>query len=154
MNISSDINLIGGNQIEIVYVRPPMNTMDHISSAENADTVLRKHINHGQLDLRESFWVILLTNANRVLAVSETARGTSRAVLTNPKYIFQLALLTNASAIILAHNHPSGKLQFSKRDITETKKIKRLAMLMDVTVLDHIIFTSDSFVSMKEEEMM
>ncbi|KGL59149.1 JAB domain-containing protein [Polaribacter sp. Hel1_85] len=150
MNLPSN-ELLGSSQIEIHYKRPPLSESEHITCAENVDTLLRKYINHNQLDFRECFWVILLTNANRVLAVSETSQGTSRGVLTNTKYIFQLALLTNASAIIVAHNHPSGNLNFSERDISETKKIKRLATLMDISLLDHIVITSESFVSMAEE---
>ncbi|MCP4181184.1 MAG: JAB domain-containing protein [bacterium] len=143
--------LFGSSEIEIYYKRPHLNQMHHISCAENVDEILRKYINSKQLDLRECFWVLLLTNANRVLAISEVATGTSIGVQTNPKYIFQLALLTNASAIIVAHNHPSGNLNFSKRDISETKKIKRLAKLMDITLLDHIIITSESFISFAQE---
>jgi len=143
--------LLGSSKIKIHYKRPHLNQMHRISSAYDADTILRKYINLKQLDLRECFWVMLLTNANRVLAISEVATGTSRGVQTNPKYIFQLALLTNASAIIVAHNHPSGNLNFSKRDISETKKLQRLAKLMDITLLDHIIITSESFVSFVEE---
>lgn len=143
--------LLGSSKIEIHYKRPHLNQMYHISCAEDADTILRKCINPQQLDLRESFWVILLTNANRVLATSEVATGTSRGVQTNPKYIFQLALLTNASAIIVAHNHPSGNLTISLRDKKETKKLQRLAKLMDITLLDHIIITSESFVSFAQE---
>ena len=153
MNLPST-ELLGSSHIEIHYKRPPISERVHITCAENVDTILRKYINQYQLDLREFFWVILLTNANRVLAISETSQGTSRGVLTNPKYIFQLALLTNASAIIIAHNHPSGNLQFSERDIKETKKIKQLAALMDISLLDHIVITSESFASMvKENEL-
>ncbi|MCI2230325.1 JAB domain-containing protein [Polaribacter sp. MSW13] len=152
MKTLPSIELLGSSYIEIHYQRPHQQEMHHISCAKDADEILRKYINPKQLDLRECFWVILLTNANRVLSVSEISQGTSRGVLTNPKYIFQLALLTNASAIIVAHNHPSGNLNFSKRDISETKKIKRLATLMDITLLDHIIITSESFVSMAEED--
>ena len=143
--------LLGSSKIEIHYRRPPLDTMEHITCAENADTILRKHINLNQLDFRECFCVILLNNFNRVLGISEVATGTSKGVQTNPKYIFQLALLTNASAIIVAHNHPSGNLKMSERDIKETKKIKRLAQLMEITLLDHIIITSESFVSMAQE---
>ena len=143
--------LLRCSKIEIHYKRAPADQMHYISNCKRADTVLRKYINCNQLDLRECFWVILLTNANRVLAVSETGQGTSTAVMSNIKYIFQLVLLTNASALILAHNHPSGKLQFSQKDIVETKKIKRLASLMEVSLLDHIIITSETYHSMFEE---
>ena len=146
--------LLGSSKIEIHFKRPPIFEMHYINSVENAVSILRKYINPKVLDLRECFWVILLTNANRVLAISEVATGTSRGVQTNPKYIFQLALLTNASAIIVAHNHPSGTLIISEKDIKETKKLKQLATLMDITLLDHIIITSESFVSMARENIV
>ena len=148
------IELLGSSKIEIHYKRPYFKKMYHICSAKDADVILRKYINVQQLDLKESFWVILLTNANRVLAVAETAQGTTTSVLTNTKYIFQLALLTNASAMILAHTHPSGNLDFSVRDIKETKKIQQLAKIMEVTLLDHIVLSSESFNSMVQEDIL
>jgi DNA repair protein RadC len=96
--------------------------MCHITSAEDANRCIRLFANLKQLDLRECFWVILLTNANRVLEVAEVATGTTRGVQSNPKYIFQLALLVNASAIIVAHSHPSGTLNISANDLRETKR--------------------------------
>ena len=142
------------SEVEIHYARKILGETRYIHSANDANNILRKYINQNQLDLRESFWVLLLTNANQVVAISETARGTSRGTPVNAKYIFQLALLTNASAIILAHNHPSGKLAISHSDIEETKKIKKLARMMEMTLLDHIIITSESFISMKEENKL
>lgn len=146
--------LLGSSIIEVHYQRPHLKDLFHITCAEDAEDVLRNHINPKQIDLRECFWVILLSNANRVLGLSEVACGTSKGVQTNTKYIFQLALLTNASAIIIAHNHPSGNLTMSHRDIEETKKIKQLAEMMDVTLLDHIIITSESYVSMMKEDKL
>ena len=125
--------------------------MYNITCADDANYILRQHINLKQLDLRECFWVILLTNANRVLGISEVASGTTLGVQVNPKYIFQLALLLNSSAIIVAHGHPSGKLEFSKSDIEQTKKLQQLAHIMDITLLDHLIITSESFVSLAQE---
>ena len=153
-NTLPSTELLGSSKIEIHYKRPCFNKMNHISCAEDADEILRKHINLKQLDLRECFWVVLLSNSNRVLGISEIAQGSTRGVQTNPKYLFQLALLTNASAIIIAHNHPSGNLKISQRDIKETKKIKRLAQLMEITLLDHIIISSESFASMVQENKL
>jgi len=146
--------LLGSSKIEIHYQRPHLEDMYHIKCAGDANTVLRKYVNIKQLDLRESFWVILLTNSNRVLALSEVATGTSKAVIPNAKYIFQLALLTNACAIIIAHNHPSGNLNISKADIRETKKIISLGEALEVSLLDHLIITSESFVSIMNEEKL
>ena len=151
MNTLPSTELLGSSKIELHYQRPHFNDMLYISSAEDANTLLRTYINPQQLDLRECFWVILLSNANRVLGISEVAQGSSRGVQTNIKYIFQLSLLTNSSALILAHNHPSGTLKFSKSDISETKKIKRLGATMEMTLLDHIVITSESFASMAQE---
>lgn len=146
--------LLGSSKIEIYYQRPYLHDMFHITCAEDAESILRKYINPKHVDLRECFWVILLSNANRVLGLSEVACGTTKGVQTNIKYIFQLALLTNASAFIIAHNHPSGNLNMSHRDIEETQKIKRLSEMMDITLLDHIIITSESFVSMMNENKL
>ena len=146
--------LLGSSQIEIHYQRPHLSEMYHITGVRSAVKLLRQYMNPKQMDLRESFWVILLSNANRVLGISEVAQGTSNSVQVNIKYIFQLALLTASNAIILAHNHPSGNVNVSKRDISETRKIQKLAKIMDVTVLDHIIITSESYTSFVEEDLL
>ena len=125
--------------------------MYHVSCPEDADRILRNYINKEQLDLIECFWVILLTNANRVLGISEVGRGTTLGVQTNPKYIFQTVLMVNAASIIVAHNHPSGNLAVSSNDVRETKKLRELARLMDITLLDHLIITSESFLSFSKE---
>lgn len=153
-NNLSSTELLGSSKIEIHYQRPCLDDMVTITCAEDAQGLLRKYIHPKHMDLRECFWVILLSNANGVLGISEVACGTSKGVQTNIKYIFQLALLTNSSAIIIAHNHPSGTLNMSNRDIQETKKIKRLSELMDITLLDHIILTSESYVSMEQENKL
>lgn len=143
--------LLGSSKIEIHYKRPSFQDMFYIASVTDANDILRKYINAQQIDLRECFWVILLTNANRVLGISEVACGTTTAVQPNPKYIMQLAVLLNASAIIVAHSHPSGRLSISDEDIRATKKLKQLANLMDITLLDHLIITSESFLSFAKE---
>jgi len=143
--------LLGSSIVQIHYKRPYFQEMLCVANAEDANEVLRKYINSNQLDLRECFWVILLTNANRVLGVSKVACGTTTGVQPYPKYIMQLALLVNASAIIVAHSHPSGNLTISKSDIRETNKLKQLSKLMDITLLDHIIITSESFLSFVHE---
>ena len=67
------------------------------------------------------------------------------------RIILQAALLTNATAIILAHNHPSGKLRPSRQDIALTEQVKKAAEIMRITVIDHIILTDDSYYSFADE---
>ena len=142
------------SEVELHYKRPLFDSMVHVTCAEDAVRYLKQSINTKQLDLRESFWVILMTNANRILGISEVATGTTRGVQTNIKYILQLVLLFNSSSLIAAHNHPSGNLNPSKKDVSETKKLQRLLKLMEVTLLDHIIITSESFLSFAQEDLL
>ncbi len=154
MNLLPSRELLGSSIIEIHYKRPHFDGMIYIRNPKDAHTFLRQYINTQQLDLRECFWVILLTNANRVLGLSEVATGTTLGVQPNPKYIFQLALLTNTVNLIIAHSHPSGTLNISENDIRETNKIKRIGKLLDITLVDHIILTSESFVSFVQEDIL
>lgn len=145
------IQLMGIPTIGICYRRPHFDGMAYIGCPEDANALLRKHIDPGQLDLRECFWAVFMTNSNRVLGISEVACGTTLGVQPNPKYIFQLALLTNAVHIIVAHSHPSGSLNISSSDLRETEKLAQVAKLLDMTLLDHLIITSESFVSLSKE---
>lgn len=148
---------LSASEVELHYKRPLFNSMMHVTCAEDAVCYLKQSINTKQLDLRESFWVILMTNANRILGISEVATGTTRGVQTHIKYILQLVLLFNSSSLITliaAHNHPSGNLNPSKKDISETKNLQRLLKLMEVTLLDHIIITSESFLSFAQEDLL
>ncbi|QNM84907.1 JAB domain-containing protein [Polaribacter pectinis] len=154
MNTLPSTELLGSSQIEIHYTRPPLSDIYHVTHSRSASAILRKHINESQLDFRETFWVISLSNSNRVIGITEIATGTPTKVLINKRYIFQIALLTNASGIIIAHNHPSGKLESSRCDRAITQDIKKLAFLMEITLLDHLIITSESYYSMADEGEM
>ena len=149
-NLPTRISL-SASEVKLHYKRPLFKTMVHVTCAEDAVYFLRKTIDPNEIDLLECFWVILLTNANRIITITKVASGTATGVQTNIKYILQLILLTASSALIIAHNHPSGNLKISKKDILETKKLQRLLKLIEVTLLDHIIITSESFVSFAQK---
>jgi DNA repair protein RadC len=142
------------NEIELDYVRPLFNKMFYIRSSKDADSFLKRFVHLKQLDLKERFWALYLNNANGVVGVSEIAKGSTTSVCVNSKHIFQLALLTNAVAIIVAHNHPSGTLKASSADKAITKKLCNAGDLMNVKVLDHLIITSESYVSLADENLM
>ncbi|WP_430411325.1 JAB domain-containing protein [Kordia sp.] len=142
------------HEIELDYVRPLFNKMFYIRSSKSADSFLKRFVHLKQLDLKERFWALYLNNANGVVGVSEIAKGTTTSVCVNSKHIFQLALLTNAVAIIVAHNHPSGTLKVSSADKAITKKLCSAGDLMNVKILDHLIITSESYVSLADENLM
>lgn len=145
------IEVLSSSSIEIHYVRPLFKTMLHITKAPDAVSAVKKVSNINQLDLKEFFWVILLTRANRVLSIVQIACGSTHCVPVNVREIIQLALLKNASAIIVMHNHPSGQLSFSKSDVELTKRLKRMCTLFGISLIDHIVITTENYHSMADE---
>ena len=107
------------------------------------------------LDLpHEEFWIILLNRANVVKEVKSISSGGVAGTVADPKIIFKQAIDGGASALILVHNHPSGNLTPSQADIQLTKKMKEAGNLLDLPILDHLIFTNDSYYSFADESML
>lgn len=103
---------------------------------------------------QEEFWVLLLNRANKVLAKSRISMGGLSGTLVDPKLVFKTALENKASALVLAHNHPSGNPKPSEADLKLTIKIKNAADLLDITVLDHLIFTDTGYYSMADSGVL
>ncbi|KJJ39870.1 JAB domain-containing protein [Aequorivita vladivostokensis] len=137
-------------EVGIVYKRPLFDTMPVIKNSCDAHTVLSELIDYDLVDFKEYFWVLLLTKSNRVLGFSQIGMGDTAGVVVNVKEIFQLALKTNASGIILCHNHPSGNLTSSKPDRTLTEKIKIAGNIFSIQLVDHIIITREGFYSLAD----
>ncbi len=106
------------------------------------------------VDHYESFKVMMLDRGNNVLGIAPLFIGGIAGVQIDVKRIFQTALVCNASSIILMHNHPSGTLQASDADIKITKKVKAAGEILDISVFDHLIFTSESYLSMADDGLM
>jgi len=106
------------------------------------------------LEYRESFAILLLNRANRVLGIANISSGGLSGTVADPKVIFQHALKANASSIILLHNHPSGNTQPSEADITLTRKMKECGKFLDLPVLDHLIVTTDGYFSFANEGLI
>jgi DNA repair protein RadC len=102
----------------------------------------------------EEFWILLLSRSNKLLDKIKISQGGISGTITDIRLILQEALNRLASAIILAHNHPSGNLLPSEADKKITAKIKDAAALMDIAVLDHIIVGEDNYFSFADENLM
>jgi DNA repair protein RadC len=142
------------NEVQIHYKRPIFNSNRKVASSEDSERILRSFIDPKRIDYKEFFWVLLLTYANQVIGISEIAVGNTTGVTVNIKEIYQLALLANAPAIIVAHNHPSGKLTPSEADKKLTRKLRDASNFLDILLLDHIILTSEGFVSFSDSNWM
>lgn len=106
------------------------------------------------IELYETFYIVLLNRANRVIGVSLVSQGGVAGTVVDAKLVFVTALKANASSLILAHNHPSGNLKPSQADIQLTKKLKQAGEVLDITVLDHLILTKDTYFSFADEGMI
>lgn len=99
----------------------------------------------------EEFWVLLLSRSNRLIGMECISAGGTAATYVEVKMVLKRALEHMASAMILAHNHPSGQKRPSGQDDNLTQKIKQAAALMDIPVHDHIIVTADGYYSYADE---
>ncbi len=87
----------------------------------------------------EKCWVVSLNTRNRVLRCTELTSGTSRQTLVRPAEVLREAVREGASAIILAHNHPSGDPQPSSADVTVTRQLRGASDIVDLRLHDHVI---------------
>ena len=128
------------NEIGISYKeRADISASPSINSSCDAAELLFEYWDKDSIALKESFMILLLNNSNKVKGVYTLSSGGITGTLVDIRILFATVLKTLSTGIILAHNHPSGKLQASNSDIEITKKIKKAAELLDVKVLDHLI---------------
>jgi DNA repair protein RadC len=113
-----------------------------------------KQFYQGDIEIYESFFLLLLNNANQTIGYAKISQGGVTSTVVDVKIIAKYVVDSLATNIILAHNHPSGNLNPSTADINITAKIKEAMKLFDVTVLDHIILTADSFYSFSNNGLM
>lgn len=88
---------------------------------------------------QEAFWVILLDRKNQPKGRHLVSLGTNTSTLVSPKEVMRAAILGNAAAIIVAHNHPSGQPAPSPQDIQITTAIRKVCEFLDIEFLDHVI---------------
>lgn len=99
----------------------------------------------------EEFWVLFLNNSNKVLEQYQVSKGGLTATIVDIRLLFKKALELSAVAMIVCHNHPSGKLQPSNADKQLTQKIKEASTTLDIKLLDHLIITEKAYFSFADE---
>ncbi|MBP5796739.1 MAG: DNA repair protein RadC [Bacteroidales bacterium] len=103
---------------------------------------------------KEHFMVAYLNQGNKVIKVERISTGGITSTPADPKVIFKNALLKEATAIMLCHNHPSGVTKPSADDRKLTQKLVNAGNIFDIKVIDHLIIGEKSYFSFAENGMM
>lgn len=136
-------------EIEVVYNNPvPVKNRLMIANSEMAVKVFRSV--WPDYEHREHCLMLLLNRCSNVLGYYKLSTGGIDQTIIDPRIVFQVALKANASAIYVAHNHPSGYLYPSTQDVELTFEMRNVARLMHIQLRDHIILTRDDYTSLKE----
>ena len=149
-------NLFNSNlaEIQVSYKsKVRYSDMSKIVSSKDADEILR-NVWSDSMELREEFYILLLNRANKVLGYYRISEGGTAGTVVDPKLVFSVALKCHASSIILSHNHPSGNTKPSEADVRLTRNLVDGGKLLEISVLDHLILTSENFFSFADEGMM
>ncbi len=98
---------------------------------------------------KEYFLAILLDTRGQVIRVAEVSIGSLDASIVHPREVFKEAMLASAASVLFVHNHPSGDTEPSPEDIEITKRLVETGKMVGIDVLDHIIVSDDSYLSLK-----
>ena len=103
---------------------------------------------------KEHFMVAYLNQGNKIIKMERISTGSITATLADPEVIFKKALLKEATAIMICHNHPSGVAKPSADDKQLTKKIVAAGKILDIQVVDHLIIGENLYFSFAENGLM
>ena len=131
--------------IQIFMKKKDIKKKIYVKDAETAAEVLR---NMAELD-RENVHVLHLNTKNQVVGIEKISTGTLNQTLIHPRELFKGAILNNANAVIVAHNHPSGNPELSNADREVGLTLKDAGEIMGIHVLDFISVTKDSYKSVE-----
>jgi DNA repair protein RadC len=140
-------------EISISYT-PSRYKQAKIQSTEDAYNVMKDFFAPDTIALQEQFVVMYLNACHNVLGIYTASKGGITGTIADIRLILGVALKTASTAIVIAHNHPSGNLQPSKADETLTQKLKNAAGLLDVNLLDHLIISDAGYYSFADEGKM
>lgn len=136
-------------RIELVRDKSVTFPLDGRSLTNHHEVVLAANAILRDAD-RENMLVLHLNNRHAVNAYEVVGVGTVEAVLAHPREVFKSAILSNATAIALAHNHPSGDPTPSEEDIVMTRRMLEASHVLGIRLIDHVIIGYESYISLRQ----
>ena len=127
-------------EMEVVYLPTKMQIdKEAILSSSEAYKLLKNLFNPNTISYQEECLVLYLNHASKLLGAQKLSKGGINATIVDIRIILATALKSLSTGIILAHNHPSGKLVPSEADKRLTKQLNDACDLMDIKLIDHLI---------------
>jgi len=139
--LTAAFELAARTSLEDLRTGPTLNRSEHVKN------YCRTLLSHREV---EHCLALLLDTQHRLIHCAEVSQGTLTQVPVYVREIVKLALGHHASAIILAHNHPSGVAKPSKADLALTTELSHALQLVDVTLVDHLIVAGPQTASLAE----
>ncbi len=124
-----------------------------ISNPEAVNEFARQQLQIQNWD-REKFVVVALNCKKKVIGYNIAAVGNVNNVMVDPREVLKFLLLANAASAIVIHNHPSGEMMPSKEDIDTTTRLNAALNLVNIGLLDHVIFGNYGYFSMGKAGML
>jgi len=122
------------------------------TSKDSADFI--RQFYGDDLEVFESFFILMLNQANNTIGYAKISQGGIAGTVVDIRIILKYAVESLATSVIISHNHPSGNLKPSRQDEEITQKIKSAFALLDIRLLDHVIITSESYLSFGDEGIL
>ena len=142
-------------EIQLMYsAKYKVSEMPKICKSSDAFNVLQNFWPVQRIEYQEDFFILLLNKANKVIGICNLSTGGMSATVVDLKIMFSVALKAAASAIIMAHNHPSGELEPSNADIQLTNRAIEVGKFLDIHVHDHIVMTKENYLSFADTGLM
>lgn len=139
------------DEIKISYSNISYDKRIKILDSATAYASFKDSWNLETIELFEEFKIILLNHASEALGIYTVSKGGISSTVVEIRHILFVALKTNSTGIILAHNHPSGNLKPSSSDIKITERLHEACKVMDLNLMDHIILSKQSYFSFTDE---
>ncbi len=137
-------------EIKILYsYKRNIKSYPKVMTPEDVYEVLRSIWNNDTICHHEEMIVLMLNHSCRVLGYHTVGVGGLTYVTGDPRIVFQAALKANATAIVVAHNHPAGVLEPSKQDLNHSRKLREIGDILGIEVLDNVIITQEGFKNFK-----
>jgi len=124
--------------------------IDRVTSAQDVYSLLHEY----STKEKEYFLLLTLDGASKVIEKRVIHIGTLNQSLVHPREVFRPAILDNCAGVIIAHNHPSGTLEASRADIQITQRLKEVAKLVGIELLDHVILSKEGYYSLSDEGLL